>query len=100
MLQRQTQTSVFWQEQFEVTPEDLEFIYNLLLDTQTSHSLSELATILLGEYIRKESAKIDSELSKGTVYQPELSYQVDQKLVFPVLDFAVGTVQEIREGHN
>ncbi|MEM7125440.1 MAG: hypothetical protein AAF702_03880 [Chloroflexota bacterium] len=100
MLQRQTQTAIFWQEQFEVTPDDLEFIYNLLLDTQTSHALSELATLLIQEYIRKESAKIDSELSKGAVYQPESSYQVDQKLVFPILDFAVGTVQEIREGHN
>lgn len=100
MLQRQTQSAGFWREQFEVTSEDLDFIYSYLLDTQVPQSLSALATVLIREYIRKESAKIDSELSKGSVYQPEATFEVGEKLVFPVLDFAVGTVQTVRDGHN
>lgn len=100
MLQRQTQTASFWRDEFEVSAEDLDFIYNLLLDTQTPQKLDDLSTLLIGEYLRKESAKIDSELSKGEVYQPQNSYEVGATLVFPARDFAVGKITETRDGRN
>ena len=100
MLQRQTQTASFWQDQFEVSADDLEFVYNLLLDTQTPQKLEDLSRLLIEEHIRQESAKIDSELSKGEVYQPQDSYQVGQKLVFPALEFTVGEVKNVRDGQN
>lgn len=100
MLQRQTQTSTFWCDEFKVTSEDLDFIYNLLLDLQSPQTLTDIATSLIREYIRKESAKIESELAKGAVYEPQNSYEVGQKLVFPAIDFAVGNVEEVRDGHN
>ncbi len=72
MLQRQTQTAAFWRDQFEVNANDLDFLYNLLLDTQTpKHSWTQLATALIQEYMRREEAKIGSELSKGAVYLPK-----------------------------
>ncbi len=58
MLQRQTQTVAFWREQFKVTQEDVEFLYNLLLDGQSPKILSELATTLVQEYLRREESKI------------------------------------------
>ncbi|MEZ4658238.1 MAG: hypothetical protein R2911_11755 [Caldilineaceae bacterium] len=83
MLQRQTQTATFWRDQFEVAPDDLDFTYNLLLDAQAPRTLSELSIALISEYVRKEDAKIQSELAKGELYQPRNRYQVGQKLVFP-----------------
>lgn len=100
MLQRQTQTAAFWRDQFEVTPDDLEFLYQLLLDVQAPKMLSELASALVQEYIRRENARIDSELSKGAIYLPKERYTVGQRLVFPALEFALGEVMQVRPGEN
>ncbi|MFN8492091.1 MAG: hypothetical protein U0350_31100 [Caldilineaceae bacterium] len=100
MLQRPTQTAAFWRDQFDITSEDLEFLYNLLLDAQTPKKLSELALALVQEYIRRENTKIANELSKGAVYLPKERYQIGQKVVFPILEFAVGEVVDIRTGQN
>lgn len=100
MLQRQTQTATFWRDQFEVTPEDTDFLYNLLLDTQAPQTLTQLATALIEEYLRREESKIRSELAKGVVYLPKDRFTVGQKVVFPALDFTVGEVVGLREGQN
>ncbi|HXF63457.1 MAG TPA: hypothetical protein VNK95_17645 [Caldilineaceae bacterium] len=100
MLQRQTQTAAFWRDEFEVSSNDLDFLYNLLLDAQSPKTLEELATALIQEYMRRENAKIESELSKGAVYLPKARYQVGQTLVFPALDFATGEVVGVRAGQN
>lgn len=100
MLQRQTQTASFWRDQFEVTPDDLEFLYQLLLDVQAPKQLSELATALVQEYVRRENSKIESELAKGLIYLPKNRYETGQQVVFPALEFAVGEVLEVRPGVN
>jgi len=100
VLQRQTQTAAFWRDQFEVTTDDLEFLYGLMLDAQSPKRLSELAVALVEERLRRENATIESELAKGEVYVPKKTYQIGQTLVFPALEFAVGEVVEERPGHN
>lgn len=100
MLQRQTQTAAFWRDQFTVTPDDLEFIYHLLLDVQAPKTLAELAIALVQEYVRRENSKIETELAKGAVYLPKERYQVGQKVVFPGYEFAVGEVVQVRPGQN
>lgn len=100
MLQRQTQTAAFWRDQFETTPEDIDFLYNQLLDARTPRSLSSLSQALIGEYMRREAARLEMELAKGAIYQPREQYKVGQSIVFPQLDFAVGEVTEVRDGKN
>ncbi|MCB0129790.1 MAG: hypothetical protein KDD78_03040, partial [Caldilineaceae bacterium] len=100
MLQRQTQTAAFWRDQFEVTADDTDFLYNLLLDAQAPKSTADLAAALIGEYMRRENAKIESELAKGKTYMPKETYEEGQTLVFPALDFAVGEVVGLRAGQN
>ncbi|MCB0045188.1 MAG: hypothetical protein KDD92_07160 [Caldilineaceae bacterium] len=100
MLQRPTQTAAFWRDQFEVTSDDLEFLYNLLLDAQAPKSREDLAVALAGEYLRRENATIETELAKGDIYLPKESYAEGQTLVFPALDFAVGDVLSVRDGQN
>jgi hypothetical protein len=100
VLQRQTQTAAFWRDQFEVSANDLDFLYNLLLDTQSSKHLEDLATALIQEYMRRENAQIEAELAKGTVYLPKSQYNVGQTLVFPALEFATGEVTDVRAGQN
>jgi hypothetical protein len=100
LLPRQTQTASFWRDQFEVTSKDLDFIYSLLVDTQGSKTSSELASALIAEYIRREDARIESELAKGAVYVPSEHFEVGQTLVFPAMDFAAGEVVGERPGQN
>lgn len=100
VLQRQTQTAAFWRDQFETTPEDVDFLYALLLDAQTPRTLAALTKALIGEYTRRESARLEQELAKGAIYQPKNSYAVGQRIVFPTLDFAMGKVASVRPGKN
>ncbi len=100
MLQRQTQTAPFWRDQFETTPEDVDFLYNLLLDAQSPRPLSELTQSLIAEYMRREDSRLEHELKKGVIYQPKEHYTVGQTVVFPTQDFAMGTVASVRPGKN
>jgi hypothetical protein len=100
VLQRRTQTAAFWRDQFEATPEDLDFLYNYLLDAAAPKTLSDLSVALIGEYLRREQGKIEAELAKGSIYQPKERYRVGQRLVFPSLDFATGDIIALRAGQN
>lgn len=100
MLQRTTQTAAFWRDQFEVTPADLDFIYGQLLDAKSPISIADLSLALINEYLRRENAHMEKELAKGEIYQPKKNYEVNQVLVFPALDFQVGTVTAVRPGQN
>ncbi len=100
MLQRQTQTAAFWRDQFETSPEDVDFLYSLLLEAQAPLPLQQLAQALIAEYMRREESRLQQELAKGAIYQPKEHYKVGSKVVFPALDFAVGQVTELRPGKN
>ena len=63
MLQRPTQTAAFWRDHFEVTADDTEFLYQLLLDAQQPIKLSALALALIDEYLRRENSRIEQDLS-------------------------------------
>ncbi len=100
MLQRPTQTAAFWRDQFEVTEDDVEFLYQLLLEGQKSMTLADLSKSLIHEYLRRENTRIEQELAKGSVYMPRERYKTGQKLVFPAMEFAVGDVVDVRKGQN
>ncbi|MFO7632268.1 MAG: hypothetical protein R6W76_07010 [Caldilinea sp.] len=100
MLQRPTQTAAFWRDQFEVTADDAEFLYQLLLDSQKPMRLDTLASSLIQEYLRRENTRIEQELGKGVIYIPKQHYELGQKIVFPAMEFAVGEVIEVRPGQN
>jgi hypothetical protein len=100
VLQRTTQTATFWRDQFEVTSVDLDFIYAQLLDAERPHSTADLTLALINEYLRRENAHMEKELAKGEIYQPKGQYEIEQVLVFPALEFQVGTVVAARPGQN
>lgn len=100
MLLRRTQTASFWRDQFRVTDEDLDFTHELILDAESAMTTSQLALRLIQEYQRRETARMESELKKGAVYQPKNLYDVGETLIFPAMDFLVGEVLETRSGQN
>ena len=100
VLLRRTQTASFWRDQFRVSDEDLDFIHELILDAESPMTTSQLALRLIQEYQRRETARMESELKKGAVYQPMNLYDVGETLIFPAMDFLVGEVLETRAGQN
>ena len=100
VLLRRTQTASFWRDKFSVSGEDLDFIHELILDAESPMTTGLLALRMIQEYQRRETARMESELKKGAVYQPKDPYEVGQTLIFPAMDFLVGEVLESRSGQN
>lgn len=100
MIQRKTQTPRYWQDELRIDERDLEAIYQVFLEDERPRSLGELALVVIEERCRREEEELARELEKGKLYQPRDGYKVGERLVFPALAFAVGTVVGVREGHN
>ncbi len=54
----------YW-ETFDVTEEDIEFLYNYLLEVETPQTPGELVDALVGERIRREKQSIEEQRSSG-----------------------------------
>jgi hypothetical protein len=90
----------YW-ENFELQDEDIEFLYNYLLETETPLTSQELVTALIDERIRREKLAVEqSRTAGGDLYQPKGSYSADQNLIFPAFDWRRGKVTAVRPGQN
>lgn len=61
---------------------------------------TDLVHALVDARFRREDQRIRKELARGKVYQPKDDYAVAEEIVFPALDFSVGTVTARRAGRN
>ncbi|HIP72686.1 MAG TPA: hypothetical protein EYH05_14985, partial [Anaerolineae bacterium] len=100
MIQPRTQTAAYWGSDFTLTESDIEQIYNHFIEEERPQTVEQIARGIMAYHVAEEANNVRRLLSGRTVYQPEASYKVDDELVFPVLDFAHGTVQDIRSGYN
>ena len=98
MIQRRTQTAEYWQEQFALVKKDEAFLYDQILDGGKPFLTAVLTEALIGRHCRQEENLIEAELSKGAVYQPKDLYEVGAPLIFPVFEYALGTVSGTRPG--
>jgi hypothetical protein len=90
----------YWKN-IEIQEEDIEFIYNHLLELETPLTTEELVEALVSERIRQERSAIEKRrTSGGELYKPKDTYQKDQTLIFPARNWERGKVVEVREGHN
>lgn len=90
----------YW-EDFQVNEEDVEFLYNYLLEEESPLTPRELIHALVEERLRREQETLAARRSSnGDVYLPKEHYQVGQKLVFPVMDWRPGQVTAVRPGKN
>ncbi len=90
----------YWDE-FELQEEDIDFIYNHLLEVETPLTPDELISVLVEERIQREIRAIEKQrLAGGEIYLPKEKYSVEQKLVFPALGWRAGEVLGTRSGWN
>ncbi len=90
----------YW-ETFDLQEEDIEFIYNYLLEIETPLTPNELVAALIEERIRREIGEFENQrASAGDIYFPKDSFIEDQKLIFPALGWRQGGVIGLRPGVN
>jgi hypothetical protein len=90
----------YWDD-FVLSEEDIEFIYNHLLEIETPLTPQEMTSVLIEEHIQQEIKAVEQQrLSGGEVYLPKGTYDVKQQLVFPALSWRQGEVTEKRQGWN
>ena len=66
----------YW-ENFELLDEDIEFIYNHLLEVETPLTPEELISVLVNERIERELRVIEEQrLAGGLEYLPKEYYEV------------------------
>ena len=101
MSSRATQSPAYWASSFTLTSDDRELLLNLFVEDEQPRSSDELAQALIRHRVeREEAAMRRKQQAQGTLYQPKRAFSVGEQVVFPALDFAVGTVALVREGHN
>ncbi len=90
----------YW-DQFRLSAEDLEFLYNHLLEIETPLTPEELVQAVVVERIRVEKKRIES-LPKAKVqsYRPENHYEPAQELVFNSEGGQRAAVTSVRPGNN
>jgi len=90
----------YW-ETFDLQEEDIEFIYNYLLEIETPLTPEELVTAIVEERIRREIEAFELQRSSaGDLYFPKDSFQENQNLIFPALGWRQGKVISFRSGVN
>lgn len=90
----------YWSS-FQFSNEDLDFLYNHLLEIETPQTVDELAKALISERISKEiETLINQKPENGKRFCPKDSYKSSDVIVFPALGWKKGTVSSIRKGLN
>ena len=90
----------YW-ESFRLEDDDIEFLYNHLLELETPLTSQEMVTALIDERIRMKKLELEKQrTSGGDLYEPKGSYKTKQKLIFPALSWRRGEVINVRSGQN
>ena len=93
-------TETYWTS-FQLCEDDLDFLYNHLLERETPLTTAELIEALVQERITREVERIERELSSSAdLFLPKNTYQIGQELAFPALEYQQGTVTAVRPGVN
>jgi hypothetical protein len=97
--QRRTQTAEYWLDEFAIHKDDMEYLYEHLVEEGEPKTIDELGLKLIEHRCHKEELAL-SKQSGGRVYLPQDKFDVGQRLVFPAFDYAIGQVLAIRDGNN
>ena len=100
MTQPQTQTAEYWVDSFSVLESDIEQIYSHFLEAGKPQTAHQLVEEIINHRVREENNRIAKLMKGRTIYQPKESHEIGDKLLFPALQFAHGTVKSKREGYD
>ena len=97
---RSSQNALYWTANFQLTADDIEFLQDFVQTRERPVVENDLVHALVEARFHREDQRIRRELARGKVYQPKDAYAIGQEIVFPAMDFSVGTVTTTRPGKN
>lgn len=100
MIQPRTQRAEYWGSEFTLTEADVDHLYNHFLEMERPQTIAQITRQVITYRVKEEASHIEKQLADRTIYQPQNSYEVGDKLVFPALQFAHGEVADARSGYN
>ena len=101
MVQIPSPVSETYWDDLTITDEDLEFLYQHLLEAEEPATPEELAEALIRERIAREQRRIEERWRQSHgMYLPKEHYEVGQVLLFPALGWKQGEVVAVRPGHH
>lgn len=100
MVQRRTQTEAYWVEDFKLEQQDIDYLFNVLLERETPLSADEMALVLFRYRVQKEEDALARQQKTGNVFKPEHTYEVGDRITFPQFDQTEGEVIATRAGSN
>ena len=96
---RRTQTPEYWVDEFAVHKEDVEYLYEWLVEENEPRTLDQLGAKLVERRCQREELAL-AKGGKGAIYQPQEKFEAGQRIVFPILDYTTGQVLAVRPGNN
>lgn len=100
VLERKTQSHRYWAETFKVNQDDIDVLYNVLLEREIPLSTDEIALVLVRLRVKQETETLEEQLADMPLYRPDGTYKKGDEIAFPTLRFATGKVVKTRKGHN
>jgi len=90
----------YWLD-FEVEQDDIEYLYNYLMEIEAAQTSRELVEALVQQRIQRERSALEQQRSSGgNIYFPKEIYSVGQNLIFPAFGWQKGEIIQIRPGKN
>ncbi len=87
----------YW-EDLQFTPDDLEYLYNFLLDREEPLNATDLAKALVGERLRIQRETLANSKTAHKIYLPSETYEINDLVQFPKENVIFGKVISLREG--
>jgi len=90
----------YW-ESIHLGEDDLEVIYDHLLELETPMTVNDLVEILVEQRLSRERKDAERKKSEGDkIYLPKEDFEVGDKVVFPNEDWATGKVTGLRDARS
>ncbi len=90
----------YW-ESLQLNDQDIEYLYNYLLETETPCPINEIAKLLIEDRVGREKFTLAARQNDtGNLFSPKNDYQVGETVIFPALGWRKGEVIGKRQGHN
>lgn len=92
--------SSYWEE-FQISPEDLDFLFAHLLELEEPQTVDQFLQPLISFRIKQEKQAFNKKINQeSVVYKPKEAYKVGQVITFPAMQWQKGKVISTRPGNN
>ena len=89
-----------WAQNFKVVQADIDFLTGILLEKEHPLTTEALAHLLIEEHLEQEAAALQERFKDARIYNPAETYEIGQRVIFPVFDYASALVTNERKGFN